>query len=89
MNVKFRKATADDWKKVFPLLIQMGLVRDAEMSRKLFEQFVHYPQHCIVVAEKNQELVSYAWLQNYGAHLRTSDITVRLNDMFISSEYSN
>jgi GNAT superfamily N-acetyltransferase len=86
LNVN-RKATANDWEKIYPLLGEMGLVRDSERSRALFKQFVTHPQHCIIVAEVNQDLLGYAWAQSYGAHLRTSDITARLNDLFVLPAY--
>lgn len=89
MNVKFRKATVEDWEMILPLLEGTGLVRSLEVTRVLFEKFVNHSQHCIIVAEKNQNLVGYAWAQSYGLHLRTSDITTRLNDLFVLSEYRN
>jgi GNAT superfamily N-acetyltransferase len=87
VNVKFRKATVTDWEKIYPLLEGMGLVRDRERSRALFEQFVNQSYHCITVAENNQDLLGYAWAQSYGPHLRTSDVTARLNDLFVLPAY--
>jgi GNAT superfamily N-acetyltransferase len=87
LNVKFRKAEISDWEKMYPLLGQMGLVRDTETSRALFENYVHHPQHGIIVAESEQDLFGYAWAQSYGSHLRTSDVTARLNDLFVLLAY--
>jgi GNAT superfamily N-acetyltransferase len=87
MDVKFRKATVDDWKQIIPLLEGMGLVRDLDRSRVLFETYVQHPRHGIVVAEIEQKLVGYAWAQSYGAHLRTTNVTARLNDLFVLPAY--
>jgi GNAT superfamily N-acetyltransferase len=87
MKVTFRKVIKDDWEKIYPLLEGMGKVRRAEVSQNLFTQFVDQSQHCIIVAESNQTLVSYAWAQSYGSHLRTGDITARLNDVFVLPDY--
>jgi GNAT superfamily N-acetyltransferase len=87
MNVKFRKAAVTDWEQLCPLLEGMGLVRDREKSQILFEDYVSRVHHCIVIAENNQDLLGYAWAQSYGAHLRTSDVTARLNDLFVLPDY--
>jgi GNAT superfamily N-acetyltransferase len=89
LNVKFRKAELKDWERIHPLLEQMGLVHSKEKSQFLFEQFIIQPQHSIIVAENNQDLVGYAWAQSYGVHLRTSDVTARLNDLFVLPNYRN
>lgn len=65
----------------------MGQVRSTEVTRALFEKFVSHPQHCIIVAEGNQTLLGYAWAQSYGQHLRTGDVTARLNDLFVLPEH--
>jgi GNAT superfamily N-acetyltransferase len=87
VNVKFRKAAVTDWEQLYRLLEHMGLVRDREKSRALFENYVSRAHHCIIIAENNQDLLGYAWAQSYGAHLRTSDVTARLNDLFILPDY--
>lgn len=60
MNVKFRKATASDWEKIYPLLEGMGLVRNAAVSQHLFLNYIRHLQHCFIVAEVNQMLVGYS-----------------------------
>lgn len=87
VNVKFRKAALNDWEQLYPLLEGMGLICNLEKSRAFFEEFVHQTQHCIIVSENNQSLIGYAWAQSYGPHLRTSDITARLNDLFVLPGY--
>jgi GNAT superfamily N-acetyltransferase len=85
MNVKFRKATLEDWTNLYPLLEQMGSVQSEEKSRERFERLLEDYLHFIVIAENVENLVGYAWAQSYGVHLRSGDITARLNDLFVIS----
>jgi GNAT superfamily N-acetyltransferase len=61
-------------------------MRNIERSRVLFESYINSSQHCILVAEQST-LIGYAWAQSYGPHLRSSDTTARLNDLFVLAEY--
>jgi GNAT superfamily N-acetyltransferase len=87
--VVIRKAVEEDGAQLWRLLQQMGLTKSEGVSRGLLKSFIKAQQHCLVVAEVNNEPVGYAWAQSYGQHLRTLDITARLNDLFVLSTHRN
>jgi GNAT superfamily N-acetyltransferase len=87
-HVKFRRATLEDWSSLYPLLEQMGSTQSEEKSRARFKEILEDKLHFIVVAE-SKNLVGYAWTQSYGAHLRSGDVTARLNDLFVTPAQRN
>jgi GNAT superfamily N-acetyltransferase len=82
-DVVIRKTVTEDWARLWTLLQHMGLTKSRARSRELLESFIGNDQHCLTVAEANNELIGYAWAQSYGQHLRTLDITARLHDLFV------
>ncbi len=40
--------------------------------------------HVVLVVERNDDLIGYAWAQDYGPHLRAGTRAVRLHDLFVA-----
>jgi GNAT superfamily N-acetyltransferase len=83
-HVKFRGATLEDWASFYPLLEQIGSVQSESKSRGRFKEILEDDLHFIIVAEVSETLVGYAWAQSYGRHLRSGNVTARLNDLFVT-----
>jgi len=40
----------------------------------------------VVVAALGDKVVGYAWVQSYGPHLRSGEVTARFNDLYVDPE---
>jgi GNAT superfamily N-acetyltransferase len=87
VKATFRKAMVEDWQHFHALLTGMGSARNLGISHTLFKQYIKNSHHTIIVAEHQRDLLGYAWAQSYGPHLRSGDITARLNDLFVLPDY--
>lgn len=51
------------------------------MQKRLLED------HYIPVALVNNKVVGYAWVHDYGSHIRVGFRTARLNDLFVDEDH--
>lgn len=67
------------------------IVEDNADSEKNFIQRVSWkrtlPDHYIPVAVVRGRAVGYAWVHDYGPHIRVGHRTARLNDLFVAEEW--
>jgi len=64
-------------------------VKKEEELEKRITHVLNSVDDCLAVALIEDKLVGYAWVQSYGEHLRSGDITARFNDLFVLPEYRN
>ena len=76
-----RKGVKADFQEVFPLFEGFGHLQPVGI-RERFEFVINHADHCIFVAELDQKLVGYAWVQRYGPRLRSGEESARLHDLF-------
>jgi GNAT superfamily N-acetyltransferase len=65
----------------------MGHLDSEPAAKSRFEQLLQHPDQYLPVALLDTTIVGYAWVQNYGAHLRSGSSTARLHDLFVLSNY--
>ena len=82
-DIAVRRGEQKDWPLLWPLLQQMGFTYDEENSRCGVLRVLQLPDHCLLVADNNDNLLGYAWAQNYGPHIRSGRMTARLDDLFV------
>ena len=78
-----RTATLADWEELWPLFKEMGKIDSEENTKIRFELIVTNPTFFLPVALYDDKIVGYAWVQNFGSHLRSGKITSRIHDMFV------
>ncbi len=81
-----RPATPADWDTLLPLLRGMGSQAD-ERARQRFALLACRDDHYLPIANADEELVGYGWVQDYGPHLRSGDRTARLHDLFVAPDH--
>jgi GNAT superfamily N-acetyltransferase len=80
-----RPARREDWPRLWPLLVGMG-VRDSELpTQERFLRLTGEPHWFILVAEESDSLLGYAAVQDYGDHLRGGKEArvARLHDLYV------
>jgi GNAT superfamily N-acetyltransferase len=82
-GVVVRPAVKGDWSHLRPLLEQMGFVEGTEDLQQRFDSAVADPTHALLVALYDEQVVGYAWSQDFGPHLRSGRKIVRLHDLFV------
>ncbi len=82
-GIFIREAIESDWQAIWPLLSQMGKVNDRESVRARFLQLLEWDNHYMPVASVSQELIGYAWAQDFGPHFRSGIQGARLHDLFV------
>lgn len=82
-----RKAESSDWNQLLPLLHEMGKTDSEDGVRERFLRLLDMQEHYIPVAILADNIVGYAWAQDYGYHLRTGKKVVRMHDMFTDPEH--
>ena len=85
--LSIRPAILADWPSLFPLLSHMGYLDSEQSAKSRFEQLLPRSDHYLPIALLGTSLVGYAWVQNYGAHLRSGSSTARLHDLFVLPNY--
>lgn len=73
-------ATADDVSGLSGLLRSYSASEGVDVR---LQGLIGRADHCIAVAHIDAELVGYAWVQDYGPHLRSGHSTARLHDLFV------
>jgi GNAT superfamily N-acetyltransferase len=85
-----RNALPDDFQSALPLLVGMGQAeKDCERVRARFLELATRQDHGSLVAETGGSLVGYAWVHEYGPHLRSGKRTARLDDLYVAEESRN
>ncbi len=84
---QIRPAVYADRDKILPLLHGMGGIDTDDKAKTRFAQLIERSDHYLPVAIYNGELVGYAWVQDYGPHLRSGNRTARLHDLFVHPDY--
>src|ERR1700676_7001 len=87
LALSIRPAIPTDWPSLFPLLSQMGHLDSEQAAKSRFEHVLQRPDQYLPVALLGTTIVGYAWVQNYGAHLRSGSSTARLHDLFVLPNY--
>lgn len=84
-----RPATPEDWIALSPLLRAMGQVDDEIKACTRLASVLGRPDHALFVATTAGEpvVVGYAWVQDYGPHLRTGKSVARLHDLYVDPRY--
>jgi GNAT superfamily N-acetyltransferase len=88
--MEIRIATETDWEEFWFLLGLMGK-RDEneELAIQRFRNILNNSDHFVAVAVKNNTLIGYGWVQDYGFHLRTGKKTSRMHDLFVHPDFRN
>ncbi|GMA13693.1 GNAT family N-acetyltransferase [Deinococcus metallilatus] len=84
-----RPATPADFPALRPMLLDMGFVEDEEALAARFPAFCDREDFGLLVAEDPAgRLLGYAWVQDYGPHLRSGDShrTAKLHDLYTVPE---
>ncbi|KYD10306.1 GNAT family N-acetyltransferase [Caldibacillus debilis] len=89
MDVVVRTAKEEDWENLWFLLEKRGGTDVRTAAEKRFLAYVQSPSHYIPVAYAGHQAVGYAWVQDYGPHLRTGKSIHRFHDLFVLAEYRN
>lgn len=87
--MEIRAAKIEDWNMVWELFFLMGKTDGQEKVKERFTTMINSEQHYIPVSILEQKIVGYAWVQDYGFHLRAGKKTSRLNDLLVLKEYRN
>ncbi|WP_096153567.1 MULTISPECIES: GNAT family N-acetyltransferase [Bacillus] len=82
-----RRATLADWEELWPLLKEIGKTDSEENTKERFELIVTNTAYFLPVAIYDGKIVGYTWVQTYGPHLRSGEITSRIHDMFVLEPY--
>lgn len=88
MNVQIRPAQSTDFEQLKPMLLDMGFVDDESGLASRFAASCQAEHYGVLVAEleeeSQQKLVGYAFLHDYGSHLRSGDMhrTAKLDDLY-------
>jgi len=87
MAIIIRPVQDDDWPAVWPLLREMGKTDAEARVRERVEQVGRRDEHFLTVALHGTSIAGYAWAQDYGAHIRSGQSTVRMHDLFVAPSY--
>ncbi|MUK90755.1 GNAT family N-acetyltransferase [Ornithinibacillus sp. L9] len=87
--LEVRKSIPNDWERLWPLLSSMGKSDNKKDTYNRFLHMVNDEHHFIAVGVKNEKMVGYGWIQDYGFHLRMGKKTTRLHDLYVLPEYRN
>lgn len=87
-KVEIRQATTADFLRILPLLEGFGRL-EPDGAQERFESIVQLPDRAVFVAEIEDGLVGYAFVQGYGPRLRSGEESARLHDLFTLPEYRN
>ncbi|MDX5476312.1 MAG: GNAT family N-acetyltransferase [Bacillaceae bacterium] len=82
-----RTATLADWEELWPQFREMGKTDSEENTKIRFELTVTNHAFFLPVALNDNQIVGYAWVQNFGYHLRSGKITSRIHDMFVLEQH--
>lgn len=82
--ITIRPAEPCDWPSLWPLLRAMGGADSEAAARERLRQFSEQSDHYVPVAIAAGEVVGYAWVQDYGPHLRGGVRTARLHDLYVA-----
>lgn len=82
-SIVFRTARNEDWDDLWPLLIGMGQTDSEEGTRNRFANIVRRNDHYVPMAFAANRGIGYAWVQDYGPHLRAGHRTARLHDLYV------
>jgi len=77
-DIEIRKAKDRDIFQLIPLMEQFGGV-DKKAINSAYDG--------LFVADSNGKLAGYAWVQSYGEHLRSGEVTARFNDLFVQPDF--
>ena len=81
---RIRPARAEDWDRLWPLLVGMGQVTAGTPAKERFLRVLVHEAECLPVAEWQGDLLGYAWAHQGPLHLRAGRSSVRLNDLYVS-----
>ncbi|MEF3301680.1 GNAT family N-acetyltransferase [Paenibacillus sp. GYB003] len=85
-EIIIRHAEPDDIAGMWPIIES-----DSDRNERLFIKRVAEKRllsdHFIPVARLRSEVLGYAWVHDYGPHIRVGHRTARLNDLFVSERH--
>lgn len=73
-----------DFPQIWPLFYEMGKIDTQEAVRDRFVKTIHSSSSFLPLALVDNAIVGYAWVQNYGPHLRTGRSIARLHDLYVA-----
>ncbi len=85
--ITIRPVQDDDWPALWPLLHKMGKTDAEARVRERVRQVNHRDEHFLTVALHEASIAGYVWAQDYGAHIRSGQSTVRMHDLFVAPSY--
>jgi GNAT superfamily N-acetyltransferase len=83
--IAVRPAEPRDFHALWSLLQEMGSTDEQRCVLRRLEQFSRSESHLLAVALVDGKAVGYAWVQDYGPHLRDGKSTARPHDLFVQS----
>lgn len=91
VRVEIRPARHDDWRRLWPLLADMGVGDKEQPAHERFLRLAAQPCWFIVVAADGDQLLGYAAAQDYGDHLRggKEGRVARLHDLYVCPNNRN
>ncbi len=89
LAVKIKLLTQKDYSLLIPLFQSRGKIDSNAKILKRLHTLSEQNSHFLPIAVTKGKIIGYAWVQSYGEHVRTGDITARLNDLFVLPEYRN
>ncbi len=87
MAITIRPVQDDDWPALWPLLHEMGKTDTEARVRERVRQVSCRDDHFLTVALHGSSVAGYVWAQDYGAHIRSGQSTVRMHDLFVAPSY--
>ncbi|MSP13048.1 MAG: N-acetyltransferase [Chloroflexi bacterium] len=81
--ITIRPCVISDGPEMWPLLQDMGYIDSEAGVRQRLTALSLREDHYIPVAAVETLIVGYAWVQDYGPHLRSGARTARLNDLYV------
>ena len=85
--ITIRPVQPTDTPLLLPLLVAMGFVDNPNAAEARIIRSTEDKNHFLPVALFNNQIIGYAWVQDYGAHLRSGEHTARLHDLFVLPQY--
>ncbi|ANE43800.1 GNAT family N-acetyltransferase [Deinococcus puniceus] len=93
MTIDIRAARPADFEQLKPMLLDMGFVDDESGLARRFAASCQAETYGVLVAELEEDgqhkLVGYAFLHDYGSHLRSGDMhrTAKLDDLYTLPDF--
>lgn len=85
-DMLIRTAHQHDFIALWPLFQGMGHIDEQSLVAQRLVRFTQSPDHFLPVACLDEDIVGYAWAQDYGFHLRAGKSVVRLYDLYVAPE---